>query len=180
MTAHNWTAAADALLRAVRGMTDAAAAEELDVSESTIKRWRELRAAGEAIPEKPRGRPRVALLSVITGNDGSDGQGKDPPAYNEAREEGELARIGSIPNPLLRTMERESIAAVIRAQGMRDACRAARIEAERAPTRELPGLPVSAALEPAARAAYVAYLRALLGDSGEPPSEGLEPPAPSR
>lgn len=60
------------------------------------------------------------------------------PAYNERREEGELARIGGLPDPLIRTMERESIAAVIRAQAMRDACRAARIEAEKAPTRGLP------------------------------------------
>jgi hypothetical protein len=57
--------------------------------------------------------------------------------YNEAREESELARVGALGDALLRALERESIAAVIRAQGMRDACRAARIEAEKAPTRAL-------------------------------------------
>lgn len=65
---------------------------------------------------------------------------ESPAPYNEAREEEELARIGSLPDSLLRSMERESIAAVIRAQGMRDACRAARIEAEKAPNRALPEL----------------------------------------
>lgn len=56
-------------------------------------------------------------------------------SYNEDREEAELARAGALPEPLLRIMERESIAAVIRAQGMRDACRAARLEAEKAVNR---------------------------------------------
>lgn len=63
--------------------------------------------------------------------------GEGVPAYNEAREEEEMERIGALPDPLLRVMERESIAAVIRAQGMRDACRAARIEAEKAPDRSV-------------------------------------------
>jgi transcriptional regulator with XRE-family HTH domain len=64
--------------------------------------------------------------------------GDAAPPYNEAREEMELARIGAMNDSLLRTLERESIAAVIRAQGMRDACRAARIEAEKAPARTVP------------------------------------------
>ena len=55
--------------------------------------------------------------------------------YDESREEAELARAGALPEPLLRIMERESIAAVIRAQGIRDACRAARVEAETAARR---------------------------------------------
>lgn len=73
----------------------------------------------EAVPQTPKG--------------GSEAP--ETPPYNERREEQELARIGSLSDPLMRIMERESVAAVIRAQAVRDACRAARLEAEKAPSR---------------------------------------------
>lgn len=99
--------------------SDREAGRFLGVAAKTVKEWRE----GKIPPL--RSPMRDKLISKLSGGLPSGG-------YNEDREEAEMARIGGLPDPFLRIMERESIAAVIRAQGMRDACRAARLEAEKA------------------------------------------------
>lgn len=126
----DWTRATDAFLAQVAKMTEREAESATGVSASTLRRWRMLRKKGMPIGE-PRGKPKDALLRAIEKRSPSE----QTPPYDESREELELARIGALPDPLLRSLERESMAAVIRAQGMRDACRAARIEAEKAPDR---------------------------------------------
>lgn len=117
-----WTGLVDSALSPVEGLSAPQAAERVGVSANTIRRWRELREAGEEIPE-PRGEPREALLR---GAIGADGRG------NDLDDEAEIERIKALPDPLLRVLEQESYAAVLRAQGVRDACRAALIEAEKA------------------------------------------------
>lgn len=126
-----WTDAAYRALQTVEGMTDRAAAERLGIGHSTVFRWRELRQKGEPVPGPPRGKTRDVLQRFRGDAVEQIGELEAAP-YNEAREEEELRRIGEIPDPILRIMERESIAAVIRAQGLRDACRASRLEAEKA------------------------------------------------
>lgn len=123
-------------LRIAAGYTEAKDfAVRIGKSPEQLSRWEN----GKAQPGLDTLVKLAAILGVgVTELTESAEQPDVPPSYNEAREEEELARIGGLPDPLLRTMERESIAAVIRAQGMRDACRAARVEAEKAPSRNLP------------------------------------------
>jgi transcriptional regulator with XRE-family HTH domain len=61
-------------------------------------------------------------------------------AYDEAVEEErrQLTAIGRIADPWARMLERDSLAAVIRAQAARDACRALRVAEEVAAARALP------------------------------------------
>lgn len=77
LVTETWTGAADRALGVVKGMTDDEAAQRLAVSESTVNRWRELRDAGQEVPE-PRGKPRTALLRFLVGDSaGSDESGSD-------------------------------------------------------------------------------------------------------
>lgn len=76
---NEWNSRVDAFLREVAELTDASAASAFAVSESTVRRWRELRSGGEDVPE-PRGRPREALLSFVreTGRHSYGGREETP------------------------------------------------------------------------------------------------------
>ena len=114
-------------------------ADQLNVSKSAVVKW-------ENDVQRPSAEQALKLANLfgvppdtfVSPESSPPAADLSEPAYDESREERDLARIAGISDPLIRTLERESLAAVIRAQGMRDACRAARIEAERAPARALP------------------------------------------
>jgi transcriptional regulator with XRE-family HTH domain len=66
VTDYDWTALVDEILRRGRGLTDAQLAERMRMSESTIRRWRQMRDQDEEIND-PRGDPRQALLRLAAG-----------------------------------------------------------------------------------------------------------------
>ena len=120
-----------AFLERTSRLSDPEAAALVGVTHTTIARWK----AGhgqEGGWKNLQAATRRAVEDYLEEADAAEATVAD---YNEDREEAELARAGALPEPLLRIRERESIAAVIRAQGMRDACRAARLEAEKAVNR---------------------------------------------
>lgn len=73
LVADSWTRAVDEVLERTRGRTDQEGAQLIGVSESTLRRWRQLRAAGEEIPE-PRAGPREALLRAMNPNGRSEAE----------------------------------------------------------------------------------------------------------
>jgi hypothetical protein len=111
--------------------SDREAAKHLGVSPKTLKDWR----AGDIRPLRSPTRDKL-INNRAAGGAQADGESEQP--YELQREEGDLARVGVVPDPLLRIMERDSIAAVIRAQAVREAAWAARLEAQNAGRRDLP------------------------------------------
>lgn len=134
----------DRALEAVAAMSQEEAAALLGVSQSTVSNWingsrPQLKPANRrhllALIERTRG----LMFDLVNPVEQAARQRAASTTPGEPDEEvGALSRIAGLSDPLIRTLERESLAAVIRAQGMRDACRAARIEAEKAPMRVLP------------------------------------------
>jgi hypothetical protein len=59
----DWTPLVDLALESVDGYSEPEAERVLGISDSTIRRWRQLRADGAKIPE-PRGAVRDALLKI--------------------------------------------------------------------------------------------------------------------
>jgi len=74
----DWTTTVDRLLADVGGRTDAEASIFLDVSESTIRRWREMRRDGKRITGETRGRVRQALMRAMTPEGRASAQGRQP------------------------------------------------------------------------------------------------------
>jgi transcriptional regulator with XRE-family HTH domain len=124
-------------------VTQAYLADKIGIARGTVAAW-------EGNTQEPSGEnlenlakffgvtPRYILTGyttdVVGEQPGKDGA--EPPPYDPELERAQLEQIGRVSDPLLRTMERDSLAAVIRAQGFREHALAARLEAETARERQ--------------------------------------------
>lgn len=110
----NWTAAADRVLAGVRGLSDRKAGDAVGLSDSTILRWRELRDAGEDIPE-PRGEGRRVLLEAMALH--RDAAMKQPVSDAiDAQLDGIAERAGG--NPVYWAAQVEALAAMFRGRAL--------------------------------------------------------------
>jgi transcriptional regulator with XRE-family HTH domain len=120
-------------IRNALGMTQAQFADALGYSRTeTISDWE--RGVREPTSETL---DQIAKLAGKSAGEifGAAHAERDVPGDPSLRQV--LAELARIEDPLQRVLERESIAAVLRAEALRDACYAARLEAERAPVRAL-------------------------------------------
>lgn len=132
MNRSEWTIAVDEILGRVEGLSLQEAGERENVSASTIRRWRELRDAGEEIPE-PRGDVRNVLLRAIgrepeangaDNNVRSDyGTGLDGAGLVELYRRLDAIEASDMPE-WLRVLKIDAVAGAIRAEAMRMAERA--------------------------------------------------------